>query len=202
MPSIRRDLLYTVSWCDPSGGLKKGARHSRSAIATVGEDDHERVFILSCWAAHCTTAYLIEQIFKVYQAWHPAVFGIDASGGQILFAQQIQKEAKVRQIPLPLRPLPETAEKVFKIEQTLQPIASAGRLFRPAEGYVKELKEEWLNFPGDVYRDALDALSCAIRLLPSCSVPGLRDLTRDQYRRYLERSGYSQEEIQRKMEMR
>lgn len=202
MPNCRRDLLYTVAWLDASSGQAKGAKHSRSAIAVVGEDDQERVFILSCWIAHATTSYLIEQFFKTYQMWRPVVFGMDATGMQKLFAEQLMKEANIRNMPVPLKPMSLAAEKIFSIETTLQPIASAGRLFRPAEGYVKELREEWLNFPGDTYRDGLDALSCAIRLLPSCSMNSIRAQTQDQYRRYLERCGYTEDEIKAKIAVR
>ena len=151
---------------------------------------------------HAPTQSAIDQVFRTYQLWHPAVFGVDATGGQILFFQQLVKEAHARQVAVPFRPVALQGEKVFQIETALQPLASSGRLFRPPESQCKELREEWVNFPGAEYRDGLDALANAIRLLPSCNIPSLRELTKDQYKRFLERSGYSQDEIARKMLMR
>lgn len=202
MPAVRRDQLYIVAWADPSGGLKKGKGHSRSAIVVVGEDDRERIFILDVFIQHCATNYYVEQIFKMYAMWHPVIFGIDSTGTQIVFAQQLRKEAQSRGVPLPLRPIALHSDKVFQIEHTIQPIASGGRLFRPPEASCKELKEEWVNFPSSDYRDGMDATACAIRLLPSGSMQSLHDLTQEQYRRYLERSGYTSEEIQHKLALR
>jgi len=171
-------------------------------MTVVGEDDQERIFILCSWIKHCTTDEAVDQFFKHQQFWTPAIFGIDSSGTQILFAQQLMKEARTRQIQVPLRPMSLHADKIFQIEHTLQPIAAAGRLFRPPLNLCKELHGEWSNFPSDERMDGLDSLACAVRLLPSASTPLLKLQSEDQYRRHLQRSGYSEDDIRAKLALR
>lgn len=194
--------LYRVSWCDPAGGpdtRRSNAGLSRSAIVTIGLDQLERIFILEAWAARIAPDQLIERVFENNAKWRPAAFGIDASGPQLMFAQLLQKEARERGVRLPLRPTALRAEKSFSIETSIQPICSSGRLFRPPENECRGLMDEWKSFPDGTYRDTLDALACAIRLLPSMLPQHLREMGREQLRRYLERSGMHNDEVEMRL---
>ena len=197
---IDYDKLYRVSWFDPKGAQPYTSKAtSRAAIVTVGMDHLERIFILHSWAAFCGPDVMIDNVFKVNAKYAPLVFGMDATATQNLFADQLRKEAKVRQVHLPLRPLVLRGDKRTFIETVIQPIAAAGRLFRPQEQFVNELKSEWLNFPTGNYRDALDALAHAIDLLPSRPLEETEALLQEQRRRYLIRTGTPEAEIRRRM---
>lgn len=199
MPTVERDKLYVAAWIDPSGGLSQGKRHSRWAITVLGQDDAERVFILLSWAAHASVEYALDKMFKTQQDHKPTVFGMDASATQILFANDIRKESSLRGIPIPLKTVALKADKTFNIETTIQPVASQGRLFRPPEGECKILLSEFQSFPSGVYRDALDSLACCLRLLPGKASALSAQVSRDGYRRYLEKTGMSEDQIRRRL---
>jgi len=203
MGEINPNKLYGVCFCDPSGGSATGgssSTHSRSSIVAIGADPEERVFIRRAWAAHCPTSTLIENIFKFNYEYRPSVFGIDATGGgQSAFADTIIIEARNRGESIPLRKVKLTANKLFTIETVLQPLAASGRLFRPPEPECRELMEEWKNFPAGSYRDCLDALANAIKLLPAKPLEEVKARGREFLRLYLTKIGKSQREIEERL---
>lgn len=204
MPNLEVSRLFKVAWCDPAGGVNPHVKiqygQSRAAIVVVGQDDLERIFILEAWAKRIPPDQLIERIFATQLRWHPASFGIDSSGPQLIFAQTVQKEIRERGIKMVLRPVALRMDKTFSIETTLQPVVANGRLFRPPETDCKTLRDEWINFPDGHYRDTLDALACAIRQLPSTLPAHLRMMDKMQLRRYLERTGMSREAIEARLQ--
>ena len=198
MPTVDRRKLYLVAFCDPAGGPRAGRSQyglSRAADFVIGQDDLERVFLLQTFIQRIPPDQLINHIFDTNEKWRPAVYGIDASGPQLEFAQVVQKEARERGIRIPLRLVSQRENKTFSIETTIQPLSSAGRLFRPHENDCRALKDETTSFPDGMYRDGLDALANAIKLLPSVLPAHLKQMNRDQLSRYLERTGMPQDQI-------
>ena len=198
MPTVDRRKLYLVAFCDPAGGPRAGRSNyglSRAAIVVIGQDDLERVFILEAFIQRIPPDKLIDRIFDTQQKWNPAVFGIDSSGPQLEFAQMVQKEARERGIRIPLRLVAQRQEKTFSIETTIQPLSSAGRLFRPHDNECRTLKDETTSFPDGMYRDGLDALANAIKLLPSILPAHLRQMNRNQLENYLTRTGMPKDQI-------
>lgn len=204
MQTVNTNSLYLVSWLDPASGPdadKKQVGMSRSAFATIGQDNLERIFILEIWAGRIAPDKLIDKFFATQEKWRPAAFGLDATGPQKMFAQIIHKEIQQRAVKMNFRPSDLKNDKGFAIETTLQPVAASGRLFRPPENDVRGLKDEWQAFPDGMYRDTLDALACAIRLLPSILPDHMKRMGRDQLRNYLARTGLSREEIERRLSL-
>ena len=198
MPSIDRRKLWLCAFVDPAGGPRAGRSNyglSRAAIVVIGQDDLERVFILEAFIQRIPPDKLIDRIFDTQQKWNPAVFGIDSSGPQLEFAQMVQKEARERGVRIPLRLVAQRQEKTFSIETTIQPLSSAGRLFRPTDNECRTLKDETTSFPDGMYRDGLDALANAIKLLPAILPAHLKNMNREQLRRYLERTGMPKDQI-------
>lgn len=197
MPQVEVRKLWRAAWIDPAGG-PTAAKHakSRAAIVVIGQDDFERVFILDSWADRVPPDKLIDRIFDTNRRWRPAVFGIDASGPQVIFSQTVQREARERGEKIALRPVALRADKTFSIETTLQPISAAGRLFRPPESRVHSLEAEWKNFPDGFYRDQLDALACAIRLLPRTLPAHLQMMEKTALRRYLVSTGMPRDQVE------
>lgn len=198
MPTVDRNKLWRCAWVDPAGGPRAGQSQSglsRAAIVVIGQDDLERVFILEAWAQRVAPDRLIDRILDTQQKWNPAVFGIDSSGPQLMFSQLVQKEAHERGIRIPLRPMALKSDKTFSIETSIQPVAASGRLIRPIESECRALKEEMTSFPDGMFRDTLDALACAIRLLPSIMPEHMKKMTEGQLIDYLKRTGMPPDQI-------
>lgn len=204
MQTVQVNKLYVCAHVDPAGGpsssYKRGPR-SRSSIAVVGVDDLERVFILETWAQRIAPDQLIDRIFETQERWRPAVFGIDKSGPQLQFYQLLLKEARERGVKWAPREIALRNDKDFMIEGALQPVSSSGRLLRPVEKECYALADEWRNFPG-MYRDALDALANAIRLLPSILPSHLKMLSDRQLREYLIRTGLPPDMVESRLQQR
>ena len=135
------------------------------------------------------------------ERWRPAVFGIDKSGPQLQFYQSLMKEARERGVKWSPREITLRNDKNFAIESALQPVASSGRLLRPIEKECYALADEWRNFPG-MYRDALDALANAIRLLPSILPSHLRMLSDQALKAYLLRTGLPPDMVEARLAQR
>src|SRR6266851_2504010 len=183
--------LYTVGFVDSAGGRVPGHANksrsanyrSRSAIVVVSKDDIDSNFILKAWARHCTTEELCDEIFKTYSDFHPATIGIDSSANQSLFADSLIREAREKGKKLPLTKITLGSDKDVRIETTLQPAATAGRIFALTD--MSDLRVEWEAFPGSQFKDILDALAGAIKLLPARHTNDEVTGEVQQYRNYL-----------------
>lgn len=197
MTTIPIERLYRVGWVDPATDRRgRNGGRSRTAIVVIGGDDLGRVFILQAYAGKDTPHHLMERIFAVNDLWRCQIFGIDATATQLMYAQMINKEARERNLNLRLKPTVLHDDKLFRIDSMLRPLATTGRLFRIAgDGGNVELKEEWTGFPSGQYKDILDSLACAVRLLPTALPAVMREMDKRQLVRYMERSGATQEQI-------
>src|SRR6266851_5484254 len=189
--------LYTVGFVDSAGGRVPGHANksrsanyrSRSAIVVISQDDIDRIFIRKAWARHCTTDELCDDIFATYpnhELGLLAALGIDASANQSLFADALIREAREKGKKLPLTKVVLGSDKETRIETTLQPVSAAGRLFADPQmpGY-QDLRAEWEAFPGSQFKDILDALAGAIKLLPARHTNDEVTGEVQQYRNYL-----------------
>jgi predicted phage terminase large subunit-like protein len=203
MPTVDRRKLWVCAFTDPAGGPRAGRSNyglSRAADIVIGQDDVERVFILETFIKRIAPDQLINRIFETNEKWKPAVYGIDASGPQLEFAQMVQKEARERGVRIPLRLVSQRENKTFSIETTLQPLSSSGRLFRLSENDCRTLKDEWTSFPDGMYRDGLDALANAVKLLPAVLPEHLRRMDAARLRNYLSRTGMQKDQIEERVQ--
>jgi len=192
-----------VAYCDPAGGkaaqpvVKK--TRARAAIVVIAQDALERIFVCYTWAERCSTDTLIEQMFKVSEAWRPTIFGGEADGLQGLFQDAVMREARLtgKQIPLVPHRHSTKVTKIYRIRTTLQPVIAHGRLF--LQPHQAELHAELLAFPRGRTVDIVDALASAIMLMPPRSAVRERDDERDALAAYLRRSGCPPEQIQARL---
>lgn len=198
----RLDELYLVAFADSAGGrvnvgARKTSQRSRSAIVVAAQDELERIFTLKAWARHCTTDELIDEIIRTNREWHPIAFGIDASGNQGMFSDAIRREIREKGLKLPLTDIIFQGDKDWRIETTLQPLQSAGKLFALPD--QNDLRAEYQAFPGGNFKDILDALVGCTKLFPlRVKAEEARDELR-QYREYLRSQKLSEEVISRKL---
>jgi predicted phage terminase large subunit-like protein len=196
--------LYTVGFVDSAGGRVPGTNkgrsanyRSRSAIIVISQDDIDRIFIRKAWARHCTTDELCDEIFATYAEFRPATIGIDSSANQSLFANALIREAREKGKKLPLTQIALGTDKDTRIETTLQPAATAGRIFALCD--MTDLRGEWEGFPGSQFKDILDALAGAIKLLPTRHTNDEVSDEVNQYREHLRRMGFNEPEIEKRV---
>ena len=200
MQRVAINDLLRISWVDPAGSPTQ-AKHgiSRSAIITIGQDALERIFILECFVERCATTVLEQKILQTANKWKPRKFGIDVSGPQGMFFDTMRRRAREEGVTIHWEPQPSHHDKLFGIERGIEPVARAGRLFRPESKYCMPLYDEWRNFPDEKLNDGMDALANAIRLLPSSMPEHYKQMDREQLRRYLQRIGTPQNEIDERL---
>lgn len=166
----RSDLIDVVAYVDPAAGKTGSDRvkktRARSAIIVIGQDLLTRIFTLSAWADRCSTDELVDQMLHTQSTWHPRIFGGEADGLQSLFQDMVIREAKYKDIPIPLVPKkhPTNVDKDWRIRAALQKPIREGRLFvHPSQ---VELYTELQGFPRAKLKDLVDALASAVDLLP------------------------------------
>ncbi len=184
------DLPARYAFCDPSGGkpeLKK--TRARSAIVCIAADHLTRIFVLVAWAARCSTDKLFDEILAVNAAWKPRIFGIEANAMQTLFADAVRREAKMKQVRLPLVAVQQSTKinKEYRIRAALQPVIAFGRLFTQPTQH--ELIAELTTFPMSQTKDLADALASAVALVPPRATRVQRDEEAEQLAAYLRESG-------------
>lgn len=205
MQTVQFNKLYITAHVDPAGGPivgQKQSSRSRASIAVVGQDDLERIFILESFAKRIAPDQLTDRIFETQERWRPAVFGVDGTGPQLMYYQALLREGRERAVKWTPRRIDIKMDKTDAIEKTLQPVAASGRLIRPPEKECYALADEWRNFPDGTYRDALDALAWAIRLLPAVLPAHLKAMGENQLRNFLTRTGLPPDMIEQRMQQR
>jgi hypothetical protein len=185
---IKLSSLVVCAFADSSGGRVGGGRkpsqRSRSAIVVVGQNEVEQYFIFKAWARHCTTDELINEIFATDDQWKPKVFALDATGTQTLFIDALHRECREKNRRDHFQDHVFEGDKDWRIETTLQPLQSAGKLFVLTEG-MDDLKGEYESFPGSNFKDTLDALVGCILQFPRRHKPEEAREEMRQYRSYL-----------------
>lgn len=190
------DLTDTVGFVDPASSKSPlKSQRARAAIVIVSQDRFRRVFVRACWAEATTANALTEKIFELNKLWRPHPFGCEANAMQILFAESVLREARLRDVRLPLVPVyqPPQQKKAYRIRQALQPLVASGRLFL-GEGQ-QELEHELTAFPQHPRVDLVDALASAVTLLPKRSLPQQEADDRHGLATYLRQAGVPEERI-------
>jgi len=135
----------------------------------VGVDAMTHLFVRYAWAARVSPSKIMEQVYSVNERFRPRFFGVEANAQQSLFAGALQREAKWREMKLPIVPVnqPTKQMKDFRIRSILQPVMAQGRLFIPDSPEFYELRLEVQSFPLSATKDLIDALASAISLVPA-----------------------------------
>ena len=192
--------LYRIQFCDPSKGkTHKDATQSRSAIVVLGQDEFEREYILHAFAEQCPTSTFIEEIVRAWRMWRPRAVGVDATGAQQPFYDSLLMEVHRRGLRIPFVPITFHGEKIARIEDTLEPSLSDGRLFvHPA---MTAAHEEGQAFPQG-FLDCLDCVAAAKRMLPKRATTKSKITEREREVEALKRQGTPFATIMEKLALR
>ena len=159
--------LDKVAFLDPAGGKAQTKKTSaRSAIAVLGQDLYQRIFLLYVWCGRVAVPELVRMLFEINTNFKPRVFGGESDALQYLFQEAVKIIAKDRAEQLPLLPVPHSTriDKDFRIRTTLQPVLAEGRLIARKDQH--EFLAELGGFPMFPTKDIVDCVASGIQLLP------------------------------------
>ena len=192
--------LYRVAVADPSKGkTHRDSTQSRSGIACLGQDEFEREYLLACFAEQCPTSVFIEEIIKTWRGWRPRAFGVDVTGPQGPFYDSLVIETRRRGLRIPFVPLTFHGEKTTRIEDTLEPSLSDGRLF--VHPSMERAHEEGREFPSG-FLDVLDCMAACKRMLPKRQTTKGKIREREREVEMLKRQGVPWGQIMEKLALR
>ena len=195
------ELYDTTCFVDPAASkspLKK--QRAQAAIVVVSQDEQQRVYVRYSWARQCHTDELTDKLFEVNATFLPRTVGVEANAMQILYGESLQREARHRNVKLPLVAVyqPPQQKKEWRIRAALQTRIAEGRLFlRPEDD---ELRQQLLRFPQGLRVDLVDALASAVTLLPARALPAQRADARAGLAAYLRAQGVAPSEIARRLD--
>jgi predicted phage terminase large subunit-like protein len=149
------------------GDMNKGKDPDYAAIATIGKDGHNNLYLLDCWFELCSPTKQLEMIFNLNDVYHFNLFGIETNNFQKILLEPFQmiqqkrmNEGKSYQIAIDDKI--HSSNKIARIE-AIEPLVSNRWL-----KFNRNIKHEFYNlmeqFPTARYDDPLDAVEGAVQL--------------------------------------
>lgn len=160
-------LPHPFCYVDPASGREETRRPgARTAIVVAGYCPPAMILVYHAWAARASTTTITEEIFNVWQLFHPTQIAIESAGQQYLLFSHVLDEAQRRGIRMPLMEGKQYTEdaKDARIKEAIQPLSAQGRLC--FQSHHTLLRDELADFPRGATKDLLDALAGCISLIP------------------------------------
>lgn len=126
---------------DPARTAKSTSSHNAKV---VGSWVNNRLVVWDSFGKLMRPDELIDDIFKTYDTFHPAVIGVEETGLNEYLLQPLRQAQMTRRMLLPLRPLDAPKGKLDFIK-SLQPFFKAGEIIFAGE--CSELKAQLLGYP-------------------------------------------------------
>lgn len=163
--SDRPQRLFVSMTIDPAISEKQSADYF--AINVAGMDENYKIYVLDTLKGHWKVAESIDNIFSMYQKWHPSVVGLETVAYQKALKSWLEEKMRDRGVFFPITELKRNTNesKEFRIK-ALEPFYRDGLIFHAP--WMKGLEEELLQFPRGKHDDEIDALASQLSLL----VPG------------------------------
>lgn len=172
--------LNKFTMIDPAISTEKEADFT--AIVTAGLDDHNNVYILDIRRIKANPQGVIDEIFKVYEQWHPILMGIEEVAFQKALRYSLHQEMNNRNIWLPLREVKPQARNKDQRIRGLQPLYANKKMYHnKSVNNNMHLEDELLRFPRGKHDDVIDALSYGLDFW----YPGKRKVSRRSKHKYL-----------------
>ena len=203
---MRLPDLQHYCFLDPATKRKPGQTlkkvRARTAIVVVAVDESlalPRYLVAEAWADKSTTQTVVEKVFRVYEAYRPRLFGVEANGPQELFGDMLTLEAQRRGLKVPFVEVrqPTNIDKHSRNRTVIQPLWDRGQIVLARD--QDELFVELTTHPSGQTVDLVDALAGAITLAPKRAAQAVRNEERDQLASYLRRAGFPAEAIAARM---
>lgn len=168
----RPDRLFVSMTIDPAISEKQSADYF--VINVTGMDEKYDIYVLDSLKGHWNVSESINNIFLMYEKWHPSVVGLETVAFQKALKQWLEEQMRVRGSYFPITELKRNTNesKEFRIK-ALEPFYRGGKVFHAP--WMKSLEEELLTFPKGRHDDEIDALASQLDLL----VPGDSEARQD-----------------------
>lgn len=161
----RPPRLYVAMTIDPAISEKHSADYF--AINVSGMDENYNIYVLDTLKGHWKVAESIDNIFSMYNKWHPSAVGLETVAYQKALKQWLEASMRERGVYFPITELRRSTNesKEFRIK-SLEPFFKEGKIH--FNKWMKSLEDEALSFPRGKHDDEIDALASQLELL----VPG------------------------------
>lgn len=169
----RPERLYVSMTIDPAISEKQSADYF--AINVSGMDENYKIYVLDTLKGHWKVAESIDNIFTMYEKWHPSAVGLEVIAYQKALKSWLEEKMRERGVYFPITELRRNTNesKEFRVK-ALEPFYRDGNIFHAP--WMKSLEQELLQFPKGKHDDEIDALASQLDLLvpgDSQSVAGL-----------------------------
>jgi predicted phage terminase large subunit-like protein len=161
---IRGKLLTKFLLIDPAISLTKEADFT--AMVVVGVDEYNNIFILDVLRKKLSPNQIIEEIFRLIDAWQPSDVAMEQVAFQKAIGYALREDARFKRKPFhitELKPNERTKDQRIK---GLQPLYENGKIFHnkslPNNIY---LEDELVRFPRSTHDDIIDALAYAMDII-------------------------------------
>jgi predicted phage terminase large subunit-like protein len=161
----RPERLFVSMTIDPAISEKQSADYF--AINVAGMDENYKIYVLDTLKGHWKVAESIDNIFSMYQKWHPSVVGLETIAYQKALKSWLEEKMRERGVYFPITELRRNTNesKEFRIK-ALEPFYRDGLVYHAP--WMKSLETELLQFPKGKHDDEIDSLASQLDLL----VPG------------------------------
>lgn len=141
---------------DPAFRLKQ--TNDNSGLVITKTTDDNSVYILEAEKKKLNPQGLLEEIFRLYDAYKPYKVLIETVSAQIVLIPLLQEEMRKRNVYFQIEEVkPSTNETKAARIRSLVPHYANGRIFHAQ--HLKDLEQELLEFPRGTHDDVIDALS-------------------------------------------
>lgn len=130
-----------------------------------GRATDKKLYLLDIIHDKCTTEAQTNHILNTWQKWHKTAklskITYDAINGDVLFKNQVDKEALMRNINLRLVPVKFLKDKIAHVKLHEHWFTNSQRVINLPVGhrYLPTLEQELLGFPNEKHDDLVDALT-------------------------------------------
>lgn len=161
----RPERLYVSMTLDPAISEKQSA--DSFAINVSGMDENYNIYVLDTLKGHWKVSEQIDNIFSMYEKWHPSAIGLETVAYQKALKAWLEEKMRTRGVYFPITELRRSTNesKEFRIK-ALEPFYREGKIFHAP--WMKSLELELVSFPKGKHDDEIDALASQLELL----VPG------------------------------
>jgi predicted phage terminase large subunit-like protein len=158
----RPERLYISMTLDPAISEKQSADYF--AINVSGMDENYNIYVLDTLKGRWRVSEQIDNIFSMYEKWHPNVVGLEVVAYQKALKGWLEEKMRQSGNYFPITELKRNTNesKEFRIK-AMEPFYREGKVFHAK--WMKSLEDELLTFPKGKHDDEVDALASQLDLL-------------------------------------